>query len=111
MLHVSTSDFRFDTDAEALDYLRGVIETMMTSFGITREEALGRINVVWSPVGAVTGPEDLMYHELPVYWANHFYFGKESCWWLDEDRRQELGLPPLAPLPYRPAGRLTGLFR
>lgn len=41
-----------------------------------------------------------MHRELPEYWANHFYYGKESYWWLAEERRAENGLAPLAPLPH-----------
>ncbi len=95
---VTASDFRFATDEESVAYLRDIVETMMRSFGITREEAIGRINQSWADVPAVAG-EDEIYRELPAYWANHFMFGKASFWWIRD--RDAHALPPLKPLPYR----------
>ena len=96
---VTGSDFRFVTDDESVAYLREIVEAMMRSFGITREEAIGRINESWAHVPVVAG-EDEIYREFPKYWANHFMFGKASLWWITGEKRDAQGLPPLKPLPY-----------
>ena len=98
MIRVSGDDFDFETDEEAQEYLQSIVEAMMRKLGITRDESIARINSSWSHVDKVVGEDDYMYHELPGYWANHFYYGKESYWWLDSPKRSELGLPPLSPL-------------
>ena len=102
MIRVSADDFDFDTDEDARDYLQSIVEAMMRKFGIPRDEAIARINSEWSHVSKVVGEEDYMYREMPGYWANHFYYGKESFWWLDPPKRSEMGLPPLSPLPLQP---------
>ena len=98
MTALKPSDLPFRFDAEACAYLIEIIEAMMTRFGITREEAIARIAHEWSHVDAIIG-EDLMYHELPSYWAHHFYFGKASFWWVKPEVRATLNLPDLKPLP------------
>ena len=97
---VSPSDFRFETDEQSVEYLRQAVEAMMKSFGITREEAIGRINQEWSHVRGVVGEFDEIYRETPVYWANHFMFGKSQFWWIEGAKREKNKLPPLARLPY-----------
>jgi hypothetical protein len=96
----SPSDFRFETDEQSVEYLRKAVEAMMKSFGVTREEAIGRINQEWSHVGAVVGEFDEIYRETPVYWANRFMFGKSQFWWIEGAKREKHKLPPLVRLPY-----------
>jgi hypothetical protein len=97
---VSPSDFRFETDEQSVTYLWQVVEAMMKSFGVAREEAIGRINQEWSPVRRVVGEFDEIYRETPAYWANHFMFGKSQFWWIEGAKRAQLKLPPLVKLPY-----------
>ena len=98
MLKMSKEDFRFGTDEESLAYLVEVVELMMTRFGIKKAEAVLRINRSFSHVEAVTGEDDIIYSEFPIYWANYFYYGKESYWWLDPAQRTEMNLPKLRPI-------------
>ena len=99
VIAIQPADLPFRTDREALDYLREIVECMMTNFGITAQEAIGRIAKAWSNLDSIVGHDDLMYHELPSYWAHHFYFGKSSFWWIAAEKRKEMGLPVLKPIP------------
>ena len=99
MIGISAQDFSFDTDSQARVYLREIVEVMMKSFGISREDALRRINESWSQVDEVKGEYNHMYRELPKYWANSFYYGDGSFWWLAEEKRRQMGLPPLSSIP------------
>lgn len=58
MIYLTATDFSFITDQDARDYLADITEVMMRCFGITREEALGRINDSWSHVPEVVGEDD-----------------------------------------------------
>ncbi|BDS12726.1 hypothetical protein [Aureispira anguillae] len=98
MMNIKEEDFTFDTDGESIQYLKEIVEKMMLEHGILSKEAVGRINKVWLKVGSVKGEGDPIYRESPVYWAYHFYYGKDSFWWVE--RREENNLPPLKPLPY-----------
>ncbi len=83
--------FDFITDAETQEYCESTVRAMMKLFGITEDEAVGRINQRWSGVTMV-GADDLLYHESVTYWANDIYYGHDSGWWL--------GPSGLRPLPY-----------
>lgn len=100
MIKVENSDFKFETDEESITYLVEIIEIMMTRFGITSAESKGRINNSFSHLSTIIGEEEFIYREFPSYWANHFYFGKESFWWVEGEERENLNLPKLKPNPY-----------
>jgi len=51
-------------------------------------------------VRGIVGEFDEIYREAPVYWANHFMFGKSQCWWIEGAKREKHKLPPLVRLPY-----------
>jgi uncharacterized protein (TIGR02452 family) len=66
---------------------------MVDQFGISRDEAIGRINNHWRGI-EIRGSKDLVYHQGADWWAKTIYYGKESQWW-----KEPLGLNPL---PYSP---------
>lgn len=68
-----TEEFLIELDGEMLDYFREIAEEMVSRFGISRAEAVARINSTYG--GAQIDPyPDLMCHELPDYWAYGLYF-------------------------------------
>jgi hypothetical protein len=68
---------------EALSYLEEIAQEMVSIFQISLEEARGRINrelrdrTFFSPLEI-----NVLLHEEQDVWANHIYYGRESCWWL-----------------------------
>lgn len=67
----------FTTDAKSHDFCRRIVAEMVRLFGVSEEEAVGRINRGWRGQ-SLLGEFDLIYHELPEYWAHVMYFGKDS---------------------------------
>jgi hypothetical protein len=85
------SDYEFTTDSRSEAYMDKIAADMVRLFGISRAEAVGRINRRWRG-RTFTGERDLIYHELPDNWANDIYYGGDSRWWAKP--------PGLAPLPF-----------
>lgn len=63
-------------DAEAREFCFSIASELMLAAGISRREAIARINEFWSaPAPGRTGPRvwivglDLAYHETPDFWA------------------------------------------
>jgi len=84
--------FTIVTDEQSRKYLLRIAEEMVNFFGITEEEAIGRINRYWDNQ-EIMG-DDLIYHELPSYWAKTIYSGND-LWWLKEKQGE-----PIKPIPY-----------
>ncbi|MEU8663983.1 hypothetical protein [Actinoplanes philippinensis] len=87
-------------DDEAHTFCEDVAGDMVRAFGISRIEAVARVNRHWSEPDRPGGetPREwivgraLQYHEEPAYWATGIYYGFEGRWWdPDGDRRP---LPP-----------------
>jgi hypothetical protein len=85
------SEFEFVTDAKSEAFCGEIVATMMELFGLSRAEAIGRINRDFTPVDFF-GEEHIYYHETPDYWAQTIYYGRDSKWWLNPEG--------LRPLPY-----------
>ena len=93
-----TKKYSFTSDTEADEFVTEIIAEMVTSFGISREEALGRIQRHW--LGQIIGgSNEIVYHEKPDFWANEIYWDVDR-WWLDTNDRVILELPPLKPKPW-----------
>jgi len=76
------------------DYYYRIADEMVRLFGISLNEAAGRINQMWHGRKFLTEADELMlYHDDPDRWANVIYYGPGSRWWLKEDG--------LAPQPYQ----------
>jgi hypothetical protein len=70
---VRTEEFLIDLDEGMLDYFREIADEMVSRFGISRPEAVARINATYE--GSEIEPyPDLMCHELPEYWVYGLYF-------------------------------------
>jgi hypothetical protein len=82
--------FEFQATGRSLELCERIVDRMMELFGISVDEALGRINRGWA--GFEFEDLDLICHETDDYWANTIYFGADSYWWLKP--------PGLKPLPY-----------
>ena len=54
----------------------------MLFFGITRENAVKRVNDQWQHL-SITGDDDLIYHDPPDHWAKWIFFGEKG--WRDGD--------------------------
>ncbi|MFF7791937.1 hypothetical protein [Streptomyces sp. NPDC007991] len=68
-----TEEFLAALDEGMLHYFREIADELVTRFGISRAEAVARINEAYE--GAEIDPyPDLMCHEEPDYWAFGLYF-------------------------------------
>jgi hypothetical protein len=76
------SKFSFTTDSQSEQFCIEIADEMVKTFGISGEEAIGRINRHWKGL-VLVGPYDLIYHEGKKYWANTIYYGHDSFWWLN----------------------------
>jgi hypothetical protein len=63
-----------------------IVARMIDLFGVSRAEAVGRIDRHWSEPDALTGPyEWLVRHETAEFWAKTIYYGSDVFWWLGEE--------------------------
>jgi len=89
------SQLKFGTDSKSLSYLSEIINHMTRGFDLSEDQAISHVNRAWSQIGFIGGEEELMFHEPPEYWANFFYLGNDSYWWIQGAKRNSMGLPPL----------------
>jgi hypothetical protein len=80
--------FEFITNAKSAEFCEGIVNRMISLFGITIDEAIGRMNRDWKGLN-LSDPNDVIFHEDEEYWANTIYYGKGSNWWLNP-----IGLKP-----------------
>ena len=79
---------------EALDYLEEIAAEMVLLFPITMDEAVSRINRELRDQRFTTPAQvNVLLHEEQDQWAKHIYFGRASCWWLDEAGTEPLPYP------------------
>ena len=83
--------FSFKTDRYSLPFCQRIVEIMTTKFGISEEEAIGRVNREWNGRHFV-GKTHLYYHENEDYWAHNIYYGRVARWWMNP--------PDLEPVPF-----------
>ncbi len=79
--------FLFVTDKNSEEFCLLIAHKMVELFGISKEEAIGRINRDWK--GQEIVGMDVIYHEDEEYWAKEIYYGHDSRWW-----KGETGLKP-----------------
>ncbi|WP_406172660.1 hypothetical protein [Streptomyces sp. NBC_00996] len=100
MAQTRTEEFLMDLDEGMLAYFREMAHEMVTRFGISRAEAVARIN--WAYQGRKFGPyPDLMCHELPEYWDYGLYFKPNAGRLPDDDRDTGLCVWEVRPAPHR----------
>jgi hypothetical protein len=93
-----TKPWEFTTNAKSDASCRRIAAEMVRLFGVSDEEAIGRINQAWRGLD-LGGEGDLIYHELPDHWAQTIYRSDELFWWVTGYARVQLGLGPRVPRP------------
>lgn len=77
-------ELEFKTDNEAYEYCMLIIKDMITSFNITEEEAVDRMNSDWGHIEKID-KDDIMFHEEPDYWSRKIYYNSDCYWWLPNE--------------------------
>ncbi|BCL29954.1 hypothetical protein ACFFS2_33500 [Streptomyces aurantiacus] len=72
-----TAEFVLQLDEGMLDYFREMASEMVERFGISRAEAVARINERYGEMEVSAYP-DLMCHELPEFWAYGAYYQRDE---------------------------------
>lgn len=93
------SQWQFATNEKSDAFCREIVAEMVRLFGVSAEEAIGRINREWRGRD-IRDELSIVYHEDAENWAHDMYFGKDSYWWITGEKREELGLEPIVPRPY-----------
>jgi hypothetical protein len=96
----SHGEFPCAGDDEALAFCREIVDEMVRAYGLSRAEAVERINQHWSEPGPsgrvpriwIVGL-DLAYHQLAADWAGDMYYGKHSQWWRPDAHPRPLPPP------------------
>jgi hypothetical protein len=74
------------TSTESFEYLQDIVDEMVLQFSIGRAEAIARINQLWHGQD-LSAEDDLIFHELPYYWAFRIYYaGSVPDWSPTADR-------------------------
>jgi hypothetical protein len=84
-------DFDFLTDGRSRIFCETIAREMCVRFGVSKEEALGRINRAWAGQSIVG--DDIVYHEDEVFWACDIYYGHDSLWWKPGEKPEPLPYP------------------
>lgn len=74
--------YKFKTDAKSKAFCDEIVEDMARRFGISRAEAIGRVNREWKGRSLI-GNVLIMYHEPEEYWAQRIYYAESVRWWID----------------------------
>lgn len=73
------------TSPETLELLEDTADEMVSQCGISRAEAVARINRHWEGLD-LSGPNDLILHEDETYWALAIYYEEVPDWQANADR-------------------------
>lgn len=76
--------FQFETNEKSSKFCEAIALEMVRLFGISKEEAIGRLNLHWKDQ-PLLDDEDVIYHETEVFWANQIYFEDSPRWWTIPD--------------------------
>ena len=74
------NNYSFKVNEESKIFCDEIMSEMMRLFGISKSEAIGRINRQWDQLDFLD-ENDLRYHEGAEFWANDMYYGADSYWW------------------------------
>jgi hypothetical protein len=66
----------FETDRQSAEFCELIASRMTALFGISSEEAIGRINRDWR--GQKIVGNDIIYHEDEDYWAKTIYSSRSE---------------------------------
>ncbi|QDY78217.1 hypothetical protein [Streptomyces qinzhouensis] len=91
-----STTYAMPTSPETLEFLDSIADDMVAEFGVSRAEAVARINEQWH--GQDLSDEDsLILHEEESYWAFVIYYGgKVPDWSPGADRTTWVPKPPPA---------------
>ncbi|MGX1118666.1 hypothetical protein RKD37_004029 [Streptomyces ambofaciens] len=70
-----TEEFVLDLDEGMLEYFRDMVDVLVGRCGISRPEAVARINRQYADLEVDPYP-DLLCHEAPEFWALPAYYGR-----------------------------------
>ncbi|KJK57681.1 hypothetical protein [Saccharothrix sp. ST-888] len=79
------SEFIFRAVPEMVEYFSDMADEMVQRFGISRAEAVARINESWKDDTFDSFPH-ILCHEFPEHWAYLIYYGDVPYWDEDADR-------------------------
>ncbi|WP_248506958.1 hypothetical protein [Streptomyces sp. D2-8] len=97
------TEFVLPLDDEMLAYFREMTDVLVERIGISRAEAVARINAMYGTRESASWGVELMGHELPEYWAYGTYYSP------GHQKRLPIGDPQVdadidfGTLPVRPA--------
>ncbi|MCM3748355.1 hypothetical protein M3223_13445 [Paenibacillus pasadenensis] len=75
-------EFSFISNNESYSICLAIKEAMIEEFGITEDEAVGRMNYLWGRYSTpIDEDEDFLNYESPRDWAFIIYYGYDSQWW------------------------------
>ena len=74
--------YSFKVNKRSKIFCDKLVSRMISLFGISESEAVGRINHQWDGNNFLAD-KDLRYHETIEFWANTIYYGADSYWWLN----------------------------
>ncbi|MFI6684247.1 hypothetical protein [Streptomyces sp. NPDC050485] len=87
-----TGEFLVEADAEMHLFISEIADRMAADCGISRAEAVARVNQVWRGTRFDPYP-DLICHESDEYWALGIYYGEVPSWAEDADRSAWRAVP------------------
>ncbi|MCF3180527.1 hypothetical protein IPZ70_11360 [Streptomyces polychromogenes] len=93
----TATEFLMATSPETLDLLRATAQEMSELCGISRAEAVARVNWQWEGLD-LSGEDEIIMHEDEYYWALRIYFADVLDWRPTADRSD------WTPRPGPPAG-------
>ncbi|MFF0691699.1 hypothetical protein ACFYU4_03600 [Streptomyces tendae] len=100
-----TAEFVLDLDEGMLEYFREMVDVLVDRCGISRPEAVARINRQYANLEIAPYP-DLMCHETPEFWALTAYYGRGDHLLIptgdpDADAHIDFSRLPIHPAPPR----------
>jgi hypothetical protein len=78
-------EFTFEAPEKVHRYAERIADEMAEQTGISTAEAVARVNEHWDGV-EFEAENDLIFHELPYYWALRIYYTDVPDWRPDADR-------------------------
>jgi hypothetical protein len=89
--HAAMSRYTFMTDEKSKSYCDEIVTEQVQRFGISEEEAVGRLNRVFT-TDDLRGYEHELYREYPEDWAMSLYYG-HAYWLTPESERKPIPYP------------------
>lgn len=81
--------FQFETSDAAYSYCLLILDALERDVGMSRQEALGRINRHWHGLRFVSQEEvDGLMHDIPERWAGNIAY--EGLWWTQDKSERQL---------------------